>query len=72
MLVRTMEEKVTLLEQLFINGHFTPREIAKIAIGMELNASITVLEGSLEMDTNTRYALAELYRQQQSELDKTK
>lgn len=71
MLVRTMQEKVDRLVELIEANHLSTREMAKVAIGMELNAAVTVLEGSLDMDPNQRYALAELYKEQQDQLNQT-
>lgn len=71
MLVKTMQEKVDKLVMILESGQFSMREIAKIAIGMELNAAVTVLEGSLDMNPNQRYALAEIYKEQQDQLNQT-
>lgn len=72
MLVRTMQEKVDKLVEILDSMHFSNREVAKIAIGMELGVAIMVLEETLDLNSNQRFMLIEMYKEQQEQLNQTK
>lgn len=67
-----MREKVDKLVEILSSGHFSMEEIAKIAIAMELNATVNALEETLDLDPNMRYRLAQVYRNELNELNKLK
>lgn len=72
MLVKTMEEKIDQLVRILEDGQFSMREIAKIAIAMELNAIVMVLEETLSLDSNKRFILTQIYKDEQDQLNKAK